>query len=151
MKLTSLCILLLDTLENIKELPHKIQKVDVIISEFMGYALFYEAMANTVIVARDRWLKPGGVILPDKCSLFIFGITDAEFKIQRIQFWEDVKVGKDDWYDFSPMTSLAMRRVWKRTLSYEKHVNFIKITFLEAIFLNFYHRYCRSLQTLSNW
>lgn len=31
-------------------------KVDIIISEWMGYFLFYESMLNTVIFARDKWL-----------------------------------------------------------------------------------------------
>jgi hypothetical protein len=36
------------------ELP--VPKVDIIVSEWMGYFLLYESMLNTVIVARDRWL-----------------------------------------------------------------------------------------------
>ena len=38
------------------ELPDGIEKVDIIISEWMGYCLFYESMLNTVIFARDKWL-----------------------------------------------------------------------------------------------
>jgi protein arginine N-methyltransferase 1 len=37
-------------------LPEGIEKVDIIISEWMGYCLFYESMLNTVIYARDKWL-----------------------------------------------------------------------------------------------
>ena len=37
-------------------LPDGIEKVDIIISEWMGYCLFYESMLQTVIVARDKWL-----------------------------------------------------------------------------------------------
>lgn len=36
------------------ELP--VAKVDIIISEWMGYALLYESMLDTVLVARDKWL-----------------------------------------------------------------------------------------------
>ena len=32
------------------------EKVDIIISEWMGYFLFYESMLDTVIFARDKWL-----------------------------------------------------------------------------------------------
>lgn len=39
------------------ELP--VEKVDIIISEWMGYCLFYESMLNTVIFARDKWLVSG--------------------------------------------------------------------------------------------
>lgn len=36
------------------ELP--VDQVDIIISEWMGYCLFYESMLKTVIYARDKWL-----------------------------------------------------------------------------------------------
>lgn len=32
--------------------------VDIIVSEWMGYLLIYESMLRSVIVARDRFLKP---------------------------------------------------------------------------------------------
>ena len=38
-------------LEDVIQLPHGIDKVDVIISEWMGYCLFYESMLNTVCPA----------------------------------------------------------------------------------------------------
>ena len=37
-------------------LPDGIEKVDVIVSEWMGYFLLYESMLDTVIYARDKWL-----------------------------------------------------------------------------------------------
>ena len=40
------------------------EKVDVIVSEWMGTLLLFEAMLDDVIVARDRWLKPEGKMLP---------------------------------------------------------------------------------------
>eukprot|EP00126_Sphaerothecum_destruens_P000334 Sdes_comp10390_c0_seq1m2046 len=57
------------------ELP--VDKVDIIISEWMGYCLFYESMLDTVLYARDRWLVEGGLIYPDKASLFITSIEDS--------------------------------------------------------------------------
>ena len=59
-------------------------KVDIIISEWMGYALFYESMLDTVLFARDKWLAPGGLIFPDKATLFITLIEDAEYKKTKI-------------------------------------------------------------------
>lgn len=38
------------------ELPDGIEKVDVIIAEWMGYALFYDSMIQSVIYARDKFL-----------------------------------------------------------------------------------------------
>eukprot|EP01138_Halocafeteria_seosinensis_P005747 gb/GECG01005875.1/.p1 GENE.gb/GECG01005875.1/~~gb/GECG01005875.1/.p1 ORF type:complete len:350 (+),score=54.94 gb/GECG01005875.1/:1-1050(+) len=70
------------------ELP--VDKVDVIISEWMGYFLLYESMLDTVIYARDKWLKPDGVLLPDKASLWLTAIEDGEYKEDKINFWENV-------------------------------------------------------------
>lgn len=44
------------TIETV-ELP---EKVDIIISEWMGYFLLRESMLDSVIVARDKFLKPDG-------------------------------------------------------------------------------------------
>jgi protein arginine N-methyltransferase 1 len=38
------------------ELPEGIDKVDVIIAEWMGYSLFYDSMIQSVIYARDKYL-----------------------------------------------------------------------------------------------
>ena len=48
-----------------------VSEVDVIISEWMGYCLFYESMLPSVLTARDRYLAKGGVMLPDRTPLFI--------------------------------------------------------------------------------
>ena len=40
----------------VEEIELPVEKVDIIISEWMGYCLFYESMLNTVIYARDKWL-----------------------------------------------------------------------------------------------
>ena len=58
-------------------------QVDIIISEWMGYALYYESMLPTVLDARDKWLNPGGAILPDKSRLLIAAIEDADYKEVR--------------------------------------------------------------------
>lgn len=46
--------------------PHS---VDVLLSEWMGYCLLYETMLSSVLYARDKWLKPGGAILPDTATI----------------------------------------------------------------------------------
>lgn len=42
----------------VEEVELPVEGVDIIISEWMGYCLFYESMLNTVIYARDKWLVP---------------------------------------------------------------------------------------------
>ena len=50
----------------------------------MGYALYYESMLPTVLAARDKWLKPGGLMLPDRCRVLVAGIEDEEYKSVRV-------------------------------------------------------------------
>jgi protein arginine N-methyltransferase 3 len=45
----------------VEEIEIPVKQVDIIISEWMGYFLLFEAMLDSVLVARDRWLAPGGI------------------------------------------------------------------------------------------
>lgn len=74
----------------IEEIELPVQKVDIIISEWMGYFLLFENMLNTVLYARDKWLVNDGVVLPDKASLYLTAIEDAEYKDNKIEFWNNV-------------------------------------------------------------
>ena len=40
------------------------EKVDIIVSEWMGFYLLHESMLKSVLAARDKWLKPEGIMLP---------------------------------------------------------------------------------------
>lgn len=64
--------------------PPTAAQVDIIISEWMGYFLLYESMLDTVIYARDRWLKEGGLMLPDKATLLVGAIEDEQYKKEKI-------------------------------------------------------------------
>lgn len=37
----------------------------------MGYALLYESMLDSVLVARAKYLRPGGFMLPDVARVFV--------------------------------------------------------------------------------
>ncbi|MBA0810394.1 hypothetical protein Gohar_002396 [Gossypium harknessii] len=77
----------------IEEIELPVAKVDIIISEWMGYFLFFENMLNTVLYARDKWLVNDGVVLPDKASLYLTAIEDAEYKDDKIEcerVWNNV-------------------------------------------------------------
>ena len=67
-----------------EEVKLPFEKVDIIISEWMGYFLLYESMLDTVLYARDRYLKEGGLIFPDKAMIFMAGIEDGEYKEEKI-------------------------------------------------------------------
>lgn len=73
-------------IENLESLGD-IDKVDVIVSEWMGYALLFESMLDSVLLARDRFLKPGGAILPDVANIYLaLGSREAE----GLSFWSNV-------------------------------------------------------------
>lgn len=63
------------------------QSVDVLVSEWMGYCLLYESMLSSVLFARDKWLKPGGALLPDTATMFAAGFGKGG---TSLQFWENV-------------------------------------------------------------
>nr|XP_048688668.1 protein arginine N-methyltransferase 1 isoform X3 [Caretta caretta] len=74
----------------VEEVELPVEKVDIIISEWMGYCLFYESMLNTVIYARDKWLTPDGLIFPDRATLYVTAIEDRQYKDYKIHWWENV-------------------------------------------------------------
>lgn len=58
---------MVEELDHTKYIPP--HSVDVLVSEWMGYCLLYESMLLSVLFARDKWLKPGGAILPDTATM----------------------------------------------------------------------------------
>lgn len=80
-----------------------VDKVDIIISEWMGFYLFHESMLDSVIVARDRWLAPGGLMLPSVATLYLMPVAMDDYIWEHFQFWENVYG-----FDLSPLKSSAM-------------------------------------------
>lgn len=50
----------------IEDIVLPVQHVDIIISNWMGYFLFFNSGINSVLWARDRYLAEGGKMLPDR-------------------------------------------------------------------------------------
>ncbi|EFA02398.1 protein arginine N-methyltransferase 1 [Tribolium castaneum] len=67
-----------------------VEKVDIIVSEWMGYFLLFEGMLDSFIHARDRYLAPGGLLLPNRCNLNLIGCSDPERYDKVINFWDNV-------------------------------------------------------------
>jgi len=88
----------------IEEIELPVAQVDIIVSEWMGYFLLYESMLDTVIFARDKWLVPNGVILPDKAVMYIAGLEDGLVKRERFDFWKDVYG-----FDMSAIKDIAIK------------------------------------------
>ena len=67
-----------------------VEKVDIIVSEWMGYCLLFEAMLDSVIWARDRYLKPNGLMIPAQSTLYVAPFCNPEYRRTRLDFWDDV-------------------------------------------------------------
>ncbi|XP_045452306.1 protein arginine N-methyltransferase 6 [Melitaea cinxia] len=46
-------------------------KVDTIVSEWMGFYLLHEGMLDSVLIARDKFLKPGGEMFPESAAIYV--------------------------------------------------------------------------------
>lgn len=88
----------------VEEIELPVPKVDVLLSEWMGYCLLYESMLDSVLFARDKWLVPDGIVFPDKAVLYICGIEDGEVKRERIDFWDDVYG-----FNMEPLKEIAIK------------------------------------------
>ena len=71
-------------------LPDEVTQVDVIISEWMGYALLYESMLDSILVARDRFLRPGGFLAPSQCRMMLCLCEGADIYKDRVGMWDDI-------------------------------------------------------------
>ena len=69
---------------------YNIEKVDIIICEWMGNFLLSNSFLKKVIYARDKFLVKDGLIFPDKATLYISGVQDEEFKQKRFKMWDNV-------------------------------------------------------------
>lgn len=87
-----------------EEVVLPVDKVDIIISEWMGYFLLYESMLDSVLFARDKYLAPGGLMFPDEATLFLAGIEDQDYKEEKIGFWDDVYG-----FDYSCIKEIALK------------------------------------------
>jgi len=87
---------------SLEQLPDGLEQVDIIVSEWMGYFLMYESRLGDVLRARDRWLRPGGLLFPDRAKLYVALLEDTVYKERHFDYYGNV------WgFDFSPMQSAA--------------------------------------------
>lgn len=86
-----------------------VEKVDIIVSEWMGYCLFSGGQFDPVLFARDKYLvclpcargaapvsqcvdmaqAEGGCLFPDKASSFICGVYDKDTYDAKVDWWKD--------------------------------------------------------------
>uniref|UniRef100_A0A672Y896 Protein arginine N-methyltransferase 3 n=1 Tax=Sphaeramia orbicularis TaxID=375764 RepID=A0A672Y896_9TELE len=74
----------------IEDINLPVEKVDIIISEWMGYFLLFESMLDSVLYARDLYLADGGSVYPDLCNISLAAAGDMQRHQERIAFWDNV-------------------------------------------------------------
>lgn len=67
-----------------------IPQVDIIVSEWMGYFLVYESMLESVLFARDKFLKPEGQIYPSAARMYLNIFQWPEYYEEKVGFWDQV-------------------------------------------------------------
>lgn len=98
------------------ELP---ERADVIVYEIHGQQPLFEGSLGTIIDARDRFLKPGGALLPMRETLWAAVTEDAEAYDEFVGFWEKPFHG----VDMSAGQPLAADCMYKVRSSPEKMVS----------------------------
>jgi PRMT5 arginine-N-methyltransferase/ribosomal protein L11 methyltransferase PrmA len=81
------------------ELP---EKVDVVVSDQIGRFGFEAGILDFFRDARERFLKPSGVLVPSQIELLVAPI-ESEAMFDRVEFWNNSTTG----FDLSPVRALA--------------------------------------------
>jgi hypothetical protein len=55
----------------------------------MGYFLIYERMIDSIIYARNKFLKPNGLMLPSKANMYMAPQCAMNKYTDKFNFWED--------------------------------------------------------------
>lgn len=85
--------------------------VDIIISEWMGFFLLHESMLESLIFARNKWLKGDGVLFPDRAELFL-SLGNGQQLWEKKVGWSSVFYG----FDLSPLLPELARAMMMQPL-----------------------------------
>jgi hypothetical protein len=85
-------------------------RVDVIVCETLGNYPFEENIVETLNDARERFLNPGGTIIPGAVEQFVAPVTAEPF-YRELAAWDDVGYG----LDFAPAKTMTLNNIYVRT------------------------------------
>jgi protein arginine N-methyltransferase 1 len=87
------------------------EPVDVAVSETLGNYALEEHIVETMNDARERLLKPGGVMIPSRIDQFVCPVIgDRHFR--DLSSWDDVGFG----LDFTPAKIMSLNNIYVRWL-----------------------------------
>lgn len=85
----------------------------------------------------NRWLKPGGLMLPDKAKIFIVPVCDDEIMVEKVNFWNDM----EEVYAVDMNCLIPFAR---ESLSKEVSINLSVVIIINCSFFT-YHVQCRHI------
>ena len=85
-------------------------RVDVVVCETLGNYPFEENIIATLEDARERFLNPGGVIIPKGVEQFACPVTAERFH-RELSLWDEVGYG----LDFAPAKAMSLNNIYVRT------------------------------------
>jgi protein arginine N-methyltransferase 1 len=71
------------------------QRVDVIVSEVIGHLVVEENMLDSIIDARDRFLKPSGKLVPRSAEVYFVPVEADRLYSDEIEVWSKPVEGMD--------------------------------------------------------
>jgi len=88
------------------------EKADVVVSEIIGHMAFEEGMTETITATKDRFLKKGGVLIPQNVALNAALVNEPEIYDSYINGWDKV-CG----VDYSVMREQAVQQAYITDIS----------------------------------
>jgi protein arginine N-methyltransferase 1 len=88
------------------------ERVDLIVCETLGNYPFEENIVETLNDARERFLNPGGTIVPRAVEQFVCPVTAERF-YRELAAWDEVGYG----LDFAPAKAMSLNNIYVRTFS----------------------------------
>eukprot|EP00106_Octopus_bimaculoides_P005650 XP_014773092.1 PREDICTED: protein arginine N-methyltransferase 3-like isoform X1 [Octopus bimaculoides] len=124
----------------IEDISQSLEKVDVIITEWMGYFLLFESMLDTVLYARDKLLKKGGLVFPNKCFTYLVAINDQDMYYSHVTYWNNVYSFKMDCMKADVMREASVEIVKPATVISQSC--FLKVGFQCQLTLLYFKQQC---------
>jgi protein arginine N-methyltransferase 1 len=87
-------------------------RVDLVVCETLGNYPFEENIVETLNDARERFLNPGGAIIPRAVEQFVCPVTAERFYAE-LAAWDHVGYG----LDFAPAKTMTLNNIYVRTFS----------------------------------
>ncbi|WP_287128832.1 methyltransferase domain-containing protein [Candidatus Cyanaurora vandensis] len=71
------------------------EPVDVLVSVFTGNFLLEEDLLPLLFLARDRYLKPGGRMIPDRAVMVAVPVSAPRLHAEEVAIWSEPHLGLD--------------------------------------------------------